>query len=72
MQPPMLHDRHGRRDGFVQNGFLLGEIAHENLCHAAGFGLAACKVNPLLPAMSQTDQNLRACGAGLRPWEEPI
>jgi hypothetical protein len=25
-----------------------------------------------LPAMSQTDQNLRACGAGLRPWEEPI
>jgi hypothetical protein len=25
-----------------------------------------------LPAMSQTDQNLCACGAGLRPWEEPI
>ena len=72
MQPPVQHDCHGRLDRFVQNGFLLGEVTREYLCHSAGFGLAASKVNPLLPTMSQTDQNLYACRAGLRLREKPI
>jgi hypothetical protein len=72
MQPPVLHDRNCRRNGFVQNGFLLGEIARENLFHGAGFGLAACKVNPLLSHMSQTDQNSYSSAAGLRKLEGPI
>ena len=72
MQPPVLHDRNCRRNGFVQNRFLLGEIARENLCHGAGFGLAAYKVNPLLLHMSQTDQNSYSCAAGLRQLEAEI
>ena len=61
--------RHGRLHRYNEAA---GEVTREYLFHAAGFGLAVSKVNPLLPAMSQTDQNLHACRAGLRLPEKPI